>query len=137
MTTRDYVYLIASLQAIDDKRFNCAECLNQFVGNGQRKEMIAKSRFQKGCEQSFEKPIHRVMTGLQFRNCPGNYNTPMAAKFLEMFEAYSRGILPYPGALSEQPKRIMEIFDVIRAYKWDKLRTEELNRKKGRRGKRN
>jgi hypothetical protein len=36
---------------------------------------------------------------------------------LTLFENYERGCLPFPGAASEQPAQIMEIFSVLRQLK--------------------
>lgn len=49
---------------------------------------------------------------------------------------YERGILPYPGSLSEQPAKIMDIFSVLGALKFEseekmRKKVEKENRKRG------
>lgn len=52
------------------------------------------------------------------------------------FLNYQRGVLPYPGSLSEQPGKIMDIFNVFQALKYeadDKMRkkVEKESKKRG------
>ena len=39
--------------------------------------------------------------------------------FMECEEAFSKGILPYDGSLSEQPAKIMEVIYLLQSLKMD------------------
>ena len=86
--------------------------------------MIEKSRRVKGCWDQTVKPIARI-GDISFTKCVGNYHAPIVLKYLEMYHAYEKGILPYRGSLSEQPNKILEIFGVITTHKHEKMIKEQ------------
>jgi hypothetical protein len=65
--------------------------------------------------------------GLYFKRPPYNFTSDILHYALTLFENYERGVLPFPGSLSEQPAQILEIFSVLRALRNER---ELLERKK-------
>lgn len=51
--------------------------------------------------------------GLRYDRHLSNYKFPYINYALTAFQNYERGVLPYPGSLSEQPAQIIEILQVI------------------------
>jgi hypothetical protein len=58
---------------------------------------------------------------LEYSTCVGNFVSESALFWIEAEARYNQGILPYPGSLSEQPAKVLEIFGCIAAHKQDKL----------------
>lgn len=56
-----------------------------------------------------------------------NLNYPLLGYVLALFSQYDKGVLPFPGAMSEQPSKIIEIFDVLEQLKFEH---QEKTRKK-------
>lgn len=44
--------------------------------------------------------------------------------YLEWHNKYEQGVLPFPGSMSEQPNKIIELFKMIDLYKQDKMKQE-------------
>lgn len=65
--------------------------------------------------------------GLEFTIPLDNFRSDIMNYALTLFQNYERGLLPFPGSVSEQPAQIMEIFSVLTALK---LEQEEKQRKK-------
>ena len=56
---------------------------------------------------------------LLFHTCVCNFKHPLMSWFMECEEAFSKGILPYEGSLSEQPAKIMEVIYLLQSLKMD------------------
>lgn len=68
------------------------------------------------------------MHGLRFTVPLINFKYERMHYVLILFENYERGILPYPGSVSEQPAQIMEILSLLKTLKQE-FQTQ-LNNKK-------
>ena len=55
--------------------------------------------------------------GLKFTRPLNNFKTDFIHYPWTLFENYERGLLPFPGSVSDQPAQIMEIFGVFKALK--------------------
>jgi len=86
--------------------------------------MLEKERRLKGCETILDAAVHRIGKDLSFRTCIGNFVDKSVYSYLDAHRKYEAGILPYPGALMDQPAKILEVFQVIDAHKQDKMRAE-------------
>lgn len=111
-----------------DKSFQCALC--------DRSE-DAKKGF--GCDEIREKaiiPITHYEHRIDFYTCPGNFYTQSVCELLFIKEQFDKGVMPYGGALMEQPAKFIETMRLIDATQ---IRIEEEIRKKpvirGKRGK--
>lgn len=118
----------ASLYAIDNPQFQCEKCLTQYAGRADSKSMTLKRRRMKGCfrPKAKRKPVHAIDNGeIEFYSCPGNFYLNTIGDYLEMHQSYTKGVLPYPGALSDQPSKVFQIFNVIERFKQAKMEAEE------------
>ncbi len=59
------------------------------------------------------------MGGLHFTIPLENFKSDLINHALFLFENYERGVLPFPGSVSEQPAQIIEIFGVFQALKFE------------------
>jgi hypothetical protein len=136
LTNDDYISIRATLHAIDNREFYCHSCLNKYANRPDAESMTQRMRELKGCFSIKEKPIATV-DELKFYKCVGNFFRGEVLTLLEMQGRYERGILPYPGSLSEQPNKLIECFSAIDNYKQEKLAQERKRiemQERGRRG---
>ena len=95
--------------------------------------MTEKLRLSKGCYGGSENVLHKLdKNQILFRSCVGNFFSDVVVRWLEMYHAYEKGVLPYPGCYSEQPNKIIEVFQVFEKHKHDKLEREYTNKKRER-----
>ena len=68
------------------------------------------------------------MENLVFDYCPGNYvfNLPVL-KWFDAFE--STGVMPFSGALVDQPAKIEEVFAIIRGIRAQKIEQQKQDEK--------
>jgi len=50
---------------------------------------------------------------MKFSNPLEEYQYPLFGYVMTVYKKYSEGVLPYPGALADQPSKIIEIFNTI------------------------
>lgn len=138
----DYIAILATLTAIDNKeKFYCETCLGKYCGRPDEKAMTQKNRELKGCFGIKKNPIHTLSVSegkdsIKFSTCVGNFFDWTVLSLLEMQRLYDKGILPYPGSLSNQPNKIIEAFTVIEKYKYEKAERDRKTRELKERGKR-
>ncbi|TXH09497.1 MAG: hypothetical protein E6R04_07980 [Spirochaetes bacterium] len=117
LTVGEWVYLRSTLHAIDNPRFQCAECPKG-------------SRLAKACESINPNVVHKIGGELGYHTCIGNFFSQTALNWLELHNKYEQGVLPYPGSLLDQPNKMIEIFRVIAAHKHqvaeDRIRKQSL-----------
>jgi len=80
-----------------------------------------RSRRSKGCFD-FTSKAYRL-ENIRYNNCIGNHAVPIDF-FMEAFALFDKGIMPFDGALADQPNKIMEVFDLI-----DRRRKAYIDRK--------
>lgn len=121
MGSLDYVYLKATLHALDNRQeLYCRDCMQKYRGRSDEKQMTDANRARKHCETESERRVVQV-ADIQFFTCPGNFWSSAAIGFLEMQIAYEHGVLPFPGSLADQPAKVMDILRVIQAHKHEKM----------------
>ena len=120
----EYDLLMASIEEQYDKnrRFDCHKCKNKNKGATNWQEGNLAERKIKGC---FDAVANWKVDNIIFKKCVGNFVLPSTNGILSMFRLYEKGLLPYAGSVSEQPAKIMQIFDIISARKAEK--DNELN----------
>lgn len=94
---------------------NCRECKNNTD--------IQKFR---GCLEPTEH-VQYVIDGKPIYICPGRMIRPDVKEYIDLYSYFKKGYLPFRGAVSEQPIKIMQIFDIIEAAERDR----EKNKYKG------
>lgn len=95
-------------------------CLNKYRGREDYEKISMANRTSKGCFSVSENALHKY-DDLEYSTCVGNFVVDSATFWIEAEARYNQGVLPYPGSLSEQPAKVLEIFACIAAHKQDKL----------------
>ncbi|NOS67246.1 MAG: hypothetical protein HOO67_02680 [Candidatus Peribacteraceae bacterium] len=106
-------------------KYNCHDCLKQYGKRKDAETMLQKTRESKACFDFAAEFIHNIDGQIYFKKCIGNYFNGVWVRFVEMERQYEKGVLPYPGSLSEQPAKILEIFRIIAAYRQEQIAEEQ------------
>ena len=114
LTTPEYVGLKATLHAIDHKRFQCDHCPER-----NRKAM--------GCTTIDS--VKSIVKDIEFRTCPGNFWETWALMLLSAHTQNRQGVLPFDGAMMDQPAKIVEAFSVIDEHISDKMEADAKKQK--------
>jgi hypothetical protein len=115
----EYALLMATIEAMYDKnkRFDCHKCKIKNKGATNWEETNRKERTIKGC---FDAVANWRVDNVMFKKCIGNFVLPSTNNLLTMFNLYERGLLPYGGSVSNQPAKVMQVFEIINARKSEK-----------------
>lgn len=106
------------------KQYNCLEKHESL--SGQRLEDF-KNR--NGCGFRFSKEPRREENGYYFYSCFCDHLDPNFGYLMTLHQNYEQfGTLPYSGSLSEQPAKIIEVFQILSDLKLK--RREELEKQK-------
>jgi len=127
----DYVGLKSTLHAIDNPRFQCSKCIKQFSGRRDEKEMLLRDKQGKACDFIANETRHHINYELKFKRCIGNFFDYGAVHMLTLYNKYEKGMLPFNGCLSDQPNKIIEVFNIIESYKSERM-IQEQNKQKQR-----
>lgn len=122
----DYIKILSTLYAYDNRRFDCNHCLKLYVNRADREMMLKKERDQKACQRINETPIHKIGETLQFKTCIGNFYSDSVGYLVAAFSKFEDGVMPYAGAYLDQPAKIIQAFDVISAWKADKIKASQM-----------
>lgn len=57
--------------------------------------------------------------GFRFTGDLHRFKFPGFSYIMTLFQGYQKGILPYPGALADQPAKIFDIFDTIEQLRFE------------------
>lgn len=89
-------------------RLRCDQLIREHVAKGYTKEIAERTvRGENGCNKINDEPIY-IIDNLEFYTCPCNFKNRKFGFFSTAVSAYEKGILPFPGSLSEQPAKAME-----------------------------
>lgn len=106
----EYVSIVTSMEIMGDKNqtYQCNVCLNK-SSDARRK------RF--GCKELREKPIPIINYNqrIDFYTCPGNLYDPSVENLLYIHNKFEQGIMPYGGALMDQPAKFIQAMQLIDA----------------------
>lgn len=99
-----------------DENFQCEKT---FAALSKRKDadiVIEHERKRRGCGVITEEPkITLDDHHIAFHSClcHENFQYPLMDQILFLHDKYNKGILPYEGSLTDQPNKIIEIFQLI------------------------
>ena len=110
--------LLASMEAKLDRKFHCGTCITQYGHSEHLMKKTEKKRRSKGCFDLTSKDYR--IDNIRYNGCIGNFVTPIDF-FVEAFSLYEKGVLPFEGTISEQPNKIMEIFQLIEVRRAEKI----------------
>lgn len=125
--------LVATATAEDNEIFKCGPCQAQFRDDDKGRANSDNYRRRKlGCWGSTdEKPVFTVER-VEFMSCPGNYWSQEAAAWRQMWLLFvNKGILPFDGALANQPAKVMEAFSVLQSLQESKSKPAKAPARKG------
>lgn len=123
------------MHAIDNRRFFCGDCLSKYDSRRDKDQMLERERQVKNCYGLPGPSIHNIDNEVFFSKCIGNYYDPVVASLFSANEAYQKGVMPFSGALFEQPAKIIEAFSVIESIKRDtQLKAQQAQEAKAKRG---
>lgn len=66
----------------------------------------------RGCLKPTER-VQYVVDGEKIYRCPAKYIRQDIKDFISMYSDYKKGWLPFRGTKSEQPIKILQIFDIL------------------------
>jgi hypothetical protein len=121
---REWVEIKATLQSIEDDRFNCAKCLSRYDGRPDGEVMLAKVRANMGCQEMKGAAIHKIPSGLSFRTCVGNFVRPGLYPLISAHRRFQQGVMPYAGGLMDQPAKLIDLFGVIDTHQAERAERE-------------
>lgn len=125
----EWVSVKSTLHSMENRDFICSECVSKLKTKCKGdEEREVKHRTAKGCYGVSEKPIH-VADRMQFSTCIGNFFSFSALGYIEMHGMYEKGVLPFPGALGDQPNKAIELFGVVKSFKIEKMEKEHQRQK--------
>lgn len=131
ITNKEIIYLTATIEGQFDDKWNCYKCINSGYredNNGNQvlldkyENTLRAIKLKKGCETRGH--MFKTVNGIKFNTCLGNYNTVHTQHYIDMYQQYEKGNLPYPGSLSEQPAKIIDVFHTIGQLVADKVDEE-------------
>lgn len=114
MTLSEVIALRSTLVAAGNPRFQCESCLE--------KESDA-ARVVKGCEVNSSARVVSFKH-LHLRRCPANFATQGMINWVESHTLFRQGVMPFPGALMDQPNKVIELFRVVEDFRAEKAAAE-------------
>lgn len=121
--------IIANFEISCEKRWQCEACM---------KTSQPALRRRKGCEGGTKYGL--ALGGqvvYEVNSCIGNLWSPSVFHWMQAFQQYKNGIMPFDGALLDQPAKVIEIFSLLeqlQAEREEKLRKEAEKGRGGRGG---
>lgn len=59
-----------------------------------------------------------IINGIRYKSCLCNLKNSSTMYFIDLYDKYQKfGLLPFSGTITEQPAKIMEIFNVLESVK--------------------
>ena len=96
-----------------DNKFSCSTCLES-----PKDPLLNKTKRERmHCFDLKQGKHHYKFLNLEYKWCIGNYYSEYAREIIDLYFAYEKGIMPYRGALTDQPAKAMEAFRIIEYYK--------------------
>ena len=120
VTDSDYLELVTGFEILSDKKWNCEACV--------RTTDEATRKAVKGCQggKTFTlKPDGQ--TAIVLDRCLGNYYRASTGYWFRAFRQYQAGVLPFAGALMDQPAKVLDIFAVFESLEYDKAEAARKN----------
>lgn len=124
------------MYAIENRRFYCNDCLSKYDSRRDKDQMLERERQIKNCYGNPGPSIHNINNEIFFSKCIGNYFDHGIANLISLNEHFQKGVMPFRGALLDQPAKIIEAFSVIESIKRDQQikahQAQEAKQKRGR-----
>lgn len=120
----EHVELRSTLHALTNRDFICSTCQSRFKGRQDEAVQIEKWKKVKACEEMSPEPRHFVGQGqirLKFRSCIGNYFSPSAMHWINLYNAFEGGTMPFQGGYMDQPSKVIDVMNIIGNHKHEEM----------------
>jgi len=120
VTDSDYLQLLANFEILSEKKWNCEACI--------RTTDSATRNAVKGCNGG---KTFGLATGgrvvFTVTRCIGNYYNSSVFEFYRAFRLYQKGVMPFEGALMDQPAKVLDVFSVLEALDFERQSAAQKN----------
>lgn len=118
LSMHEYALLLSTIESkLEPKKFNCHNCIYQYGTSKRLTDKTERTRKLKGCFDYTTKSYR--LENIKYDTCIGNYVTNLDYLF-DAFGLYEKGIMPFDGPLSNQPSKIISIFNIIEVRRNEK-----------------
>ena len=127
----DYVTLDATYKSTYMEAFKCDERLEKNISNwmSQGREYPPDERVE-AWRGKCKNPLELRFEHLTYKRCLCNFRCSKFGFYLTLYNAFKLGILPYDGAMVDQPSQIIEVFNHIQKLESDRQEFENSKQKK-------
>ncbi len=90
-----------------------------------RENRVEQLKMIKNCYGGGKK---RTFNNLKFHTCVGNFYSEAAQDLIKLYTVFEDGMLPFSGAITEQPAKIVDAFSKLEYYyrrERDKLKEDQ------------
>lgn len=101
---------------MNPRQFNCEEQVRKLKKRPNSEQAIRTFKLRNSCD-SVSETVKQEVNSLRFYNCYCNHLDYSFNHLIEIHSKYEQGILYYPGSLSEQPNKLIDIFNLISQLK--------------------
>ena len=128
VTDGDYVELLIGFEILSEKKWRCDMCI--------RSTDAATRKAVKGCEGGKQFSIRaNGAEAFKLDRCLGNYYSPAVGFWFRAYRQFQAGMLPFEGALLDQPAKVLDIFNVFESIEAEKAEAARKNaERKGAKG---
>lgn len=115
ITNDDYCAIVATFTAMTNPTFRCSVCVKNKYPKDQKKR--ARHEELMLCKVTSKKPRHYFKANnfnrVNYFTCIGNLYNPEWASWINYYELWQKGILPYSGSYEEQPAKFVEFIHLV------------------------
>ena len=116
----DHALINATWLNLTSEAFQCKRTEDLYRKRSDAEIVIKMNRITKGCGVLSDSPKVEIgQIGFHSCLCHEGFQHPQMGYFLNIYQNYEKGNLPFEGALMDQPAQIMELIGLI-----DSLHTE-------------
>lgn len=133
MTDYDYATIKATWYNLYDPHFQCNQAEQKLALRKDADVVISSRRKERGCGVFSDKP-KIDMDGIGYHSCfcHPTYQNPNLQIYIQLNDAYSKGITPELGGYLDQSSKTMEILTLIESLKLEhQQKQQELTAKTG------
>lgn len=116
LSNEDYINIVGHYTRLASEKADFDPNINT---RGYSPEALAEAKKQ---TLKYFQPIQTL--NLKFKKQLDDFEFEPLNYTLTLFENYERGLLPYPGSVSEQPAQLMEIFGVLQSLRQERQQLE-------------
>jgi hypothetical protein len=109
---------------LSEKKWDCDACVRT-IDEATRKGV-------KGCLGGKDYTIRNGNRDFcRVDRCIGNFYTPSIGFWYRAYRQYLNGVLPFPGALLDQPAKVLDVFGVFESLEYERTEAQRKNAERG------